>query len=123
MSKRIMTVDDAATIRKLVSMTLTDEGYEVRQAADGEEALQLLQEKRFDIVITDINMPKLNGIELVRRLRALPDYRTTPILLLTTESDPAKKQEGKAAGATGWITKPFQPEQLAAAVRQVSSRT
>lgn len=120
--KKIMTVDDAATIRKLVTMTLTDAGYEVLQASDGEEALAMLQQKQIDIVITDINMPKMNGIELVRQLRALPNYRRTPILLLTTESDPAKKQEGKAAGATGWITKPFQPEQLTAAVNQVSTR-
>lgn len=123
--KRILTVDDAATMRRLVSYTLRSEGYEVLEAEDGEDALRLLQSQTeaqgVDVIITDINMPRMDGIELVRRLRGLPQFKATPILMLTTESDPAKKQEGKQAGATGWITKPFQPDQLLAAVAKVSS--
>jgi two-component system, chemotaxis family, chemotaxis protein CheY len=119
--KRIITVDDAATMRRLVSYTLRSEGYEVVEAEDGEDALRVLAAQAVDVVITDINMPRMDGIELVRRLRALPQFKTTPILMLTTESDPAKKQEGRNAGATGWITKPFQPDQLLAAVAKVSA--
>lgn len=119
--KRIITVDDAATMRRLVSYTLRTEGYEVLEAEDGEDALRVLAAQSVDVVITDINMPKMDGIELVRRLRALPQFKATPILMLTTESDPAKKLEGKNAGATGWITKPFQPEQLLAAVAKVAA--
>lgn len=125
--KRILTVDDAATMRRLVSYTLRSEGYEVLEAEDGEDALRLLQAQAegqgVDVIITDINMPRMDGIELVRRLRVLPQFKATPILMLTTESDPAKKQEGKQAGATGWITKPFQPDQLLAAVAKVSAQT
>lgn len=119
--KRIITVDDAATMRRLVSYTLRSQGYEVVEAEDGEDALRVLAAQAVDVVITDINMPRMDGIELVRRLRALPQFKTTPILMLTTESDPAKKQEGRNAGATGWITKPFQPDQLLAAVAKVSA--
>jgi two-component system, chemotaxis family, chemotaxis protein CheY len=119
--KRIITVDDAATMRRLVSYTLRTEGYEVLEAEDGEDALRVLSAQSVDVVITDINMPKMDGIELVRRLRALPQFKATPILMLTTESDPSKKLEGKNAGATGWITKPFQPDQLLAAVAKVAA--
>lgn len=120
MAKRIITVDDAATIRRLVGYTLRGVGHEVIEAEDGEDALRVLGKERVDLVITDVNMPKMDGIELVRRLRALADFRSTPILLLTTESDPEKKKQGREAGATGWITKPFQPEQLLAAVAKVT---
>jgi two-component system chemotaxis response regulator CheY len=120
MSKKIMTVDDASTIRRLVSFTLRGGGYEVFEAEDGEDALRVLSGQTVDLVITDINMPRMDGIELVRRLRALPAFAKTPILLLTTESDPGKKQQGREAGATGWITKPFQPDQLLAAVAKVT---
>jgi two-component system chemotaxis response regulator CheY len=120
MSKRIITVDDAATMRRLIAYTLRGAGHEVLEAEDGEDALRLLGGQGIDLVITDINMPKMDGIELVRQLRAQPRFQTTPILLLTTESDPEKKKQGKAAGATGWITKPFQPDQLVAAVAKVT---
>lgn len=120
MAKRIITVDDAATMRRLVGYTLRGAGHEVLEAEDGEDALKVLHGQRVDLVITDVNMPRMDGIELVRRLRALPQFQSTPILLLTTESDPEKKKQGKEAGATGWITKPFQPDQLVAAVAKVT---
>jgi two-component system chemotaxis response regulator CheY len=120
MAKRIITVDDAATMRRLIAYTLRGAGHEVLEAEDGEDALRLLGGQGIDLVITDINMPKMDGIELVRRLRSLPRFQATPILLLTTESDPEKKRQGKEAGATGWITKPFQPDQLVAAVAKVT---
>jgi two-component system chemotaxis response regulator CheY len=119
MKKTILTVDDAATMRKMVSFTLKAVGHEIVEAADGVDALTRIQSCSVDLVITDINMPNMNGIELTRRLRALPSFTKTPILLLTTESDPAKKAEGRAAGATGWIVKPFNQEQLLAIVAKV----
>lgn len=117
--KTIITVDDASTMRKMVGFTLKSAGHEVLEAADGEDAFNLLQRRKADLVITDINMPKMNGIELTRRLRATPNYRSTPIILLTTESDPAKKNEGRDAGATGWIVKPFDANQLLAIVSKI----
>jgi two-component system chemotaxis response regulator CheY len=120
MSKRIITVDDAQTMRRLVGYTLRGVGHDVIEAQDGVDALRVLEKQDVDLVITDVNMPNMDGLELVRRLRALPKFRATPILLLTTESDPEKKKQGKEAGATGWITKPFQPDQLVAAVAKVT---
>jgi two-component system, chemotaxis family, chemotaxis protein CheY len=119
MSKRIITVDDAATMRKMVSMTLKGAGHDVIEASDGVEALNSLSQRQVDLVITDVNMPNMDGIELTRQLRALPNYKTTPIVLLTTESDPAKKDAGRAAGATGWIKKPFEQDQLIALVAKI----
>ncbi len=119
MGKTILTVDDAATMRKMVSFTLRGAGHEVLEAADGAIAFQLLQSRRVDLVITDVYMPNMSGIELTRQLRTLPSFGRTPILLLTTESDPGKKAEGRAAGATGWILKPFSQEQLLAIVAKV----
>jgi two-component system chemotaxis response regulator CheY len=119
MAKTIITVDDAATIRKMVAFTLRGAGHEVLEAQDGAIALNVLQTRTVDLVITDVNMPNLNGIELTRQLRLLPSFRRTPVLLLTTESDPAKKAEGRAAGATGWIVKPFSQEQLLAIVARL----
>ena len=121
MNKEIITVDDAATIRKMVSMTLGGAGYRISEAADGLEALNLLKRHQVDLVITDVNMPNMDGIELTRQLRALPSYKRVPIVLLTTESDPAKKNAGRAAGATGWIKKPFSQDQLLALVAKVFS--
>ena len=117
--KTIITVDDASTMRKMIGFTLRSAGHQVLEAADGVDAFNVLQRSRVDMVITDVNMPNMNGIELTRRLRSLPQYRATPIILLTTESDPAKKNEGRAAGATGWIVKPFGQEQLLAVVSKV----
>ncbi len=119
MSKKIITVDDSATMRNMVSFTLKAAGHEVLQAADGVEALILLKSQSVDLVLSDINMPNMDGITLTRQLRGLPQFKSTPIILLTTESDPAKKADGKAAGATGWIVKPFQQEQLLAVVAKV----
>lgn len=119
MSKTIITVDDAATMRKMISFTLKGAGHEVLEAADGAEALKTLQTRQVDLVITDVNMPNMDGITLTRSLRALPQFSRTPIVLLTTESSPEKKAEGKAAGATGWIVKPFQQDQLLAVVAKV----
>ncbi len=121
MSKTIITVDDAATMRKMISFTLKGAGHEVIEAADGVEALKTLQTRAVDLVITDVNMPNMDGITLTRSLRALPQFARTPVLLLTTESAPEKKAEGKAAGATGWIVKPFQQDQLLAIVAKVLS--
>jgi two-component system chemotaxis response regulator CheY len=119
MTQRILTVDDSPTMRRMIEMTCKTVGYEVVEAADGQAALELLKGCSVDLVISDINMPNLNGIELTRKLRALPQFAKTPILLLTTESDPEKKAEGKSAGATGWIVKPFKQDQLLAVVSKV----
>jgi two-component system chemotaxis response regulator CheY len=119
MGRTILTVDDATTLRKMVSFTLRGAGHEVLEAPDGATALSVVQSRGVDLVITDINMPNMSGIELTRHLRSLPSFHKTPILLLTTESDPGKKAEGRAAGATGWITKPFAQEQLLAVVARL----
>ncbi len=115
----ILAVDDSASMRQMVTFTLQSAGYDVVEARDGQEALQLAQSKTFNLVLTDVNMPKMDGIALVRALRALPAYKFTPLLTLTTESTADKKQEGKAAGATGWIVKPFNPEQLLGVIKKV----
>ena len=116
---KILVVDDSASMRQMVSFTLQSAGYEVCEADDGHTALPAAQQNGFDLVISDVNMPKMDGISLVKSLRGLPQFRFTPILLLTTESSPEKKAEGKNAGATGWIVKPFNPEQLLATVQRV----
>jgi two-component system chemotaxis response regulator CheY len=116
---RILAVDDSASMRQMVAFTLTSAGFEVAEAADGDIALEMAQKEKFKLVLADVNMPNMDGISLVRALRNLPDYKFTPLLMLTTESGPEKKQEGKAAGATGWLVKPFNPEQLVATVKRV----
>ncbi len=115
----IMTVDDTASMRQMISFTLNSAGHDVIQARDGEEAIKAAKDKKMDLLIVDVNMPKMNGIELVKQLRAMQDYKFTPILMLTTESQNTKRQEGKTAGATGWIVKPFNPEQLLNVVKKV----
>ena len=119
MGKVIMTVDDSASVRQMVSFTLQKAGYEVITAIDGNDALSKLNGATINLVITDLNMPNLDGIGLIRQLRANARYKFIPIVMLTTESQMEKKQAGKAAGATGWIVKPFQPEQLVAVVKKV----
>lgn len=114
-----MTVDDASTMRRMIAFALKATGHTVLEAADGALALQMARSRPVDLVITDLNMPNMNGLELTRELRALPAYARVPIILLTTESDPDVKNKGRAAGATGWIVKPFQPEQLLAVVSKV----
>src|SRR6185312_15260931 len=118
---RILAVDDSAAMRQMVSITLTGAGHEVQQAADGREALAIAERQRFDLVITDVNMPVMDGLTLVRHLRNLPSYRGVPLLVLTTEATTEKKLEGKAAGATGWLVKPFNPDRLLATVTKVLS--
>ncbi|WP_353120354.1 response regulator [Nitratidesulfovibrio sp.] len=118
MSKLIMTVDDSASIRQMVGFTLRNAGYEVIEAKDGKDAVSKLSGP-IKMVITDLNMPNMDGIELIRQIRATPAYKFIPVVMLTTESQATRKQEGKAAGATGWIVKPFQPEQLLAVVKKV----
>ncbi len=115
----ILSVDDSNSIRQMVSFTLKQAGYDVLEAADGRDALGIAKQKAVNLVITDINMPNMDGLSLIRELRALPSYKFTPILTLTTESGQDKKQAGKAAGATGWIVKPFNPDQLLATVKKV----
>jgi two-component system chemotaxis response regulator CheY len=119
MGRLIMTVDDSASMREMVRATLVSAGYEVVEAVDGQEALDYARENACDLVISDVNMPRMDGITLVHELRSLPHYRLTPLLLLTTESSQEKKLEGKRAGATGWIVKPFNPEQLLATMARV----
>ncbi len=121
MAKKVLTVDDSKTMREMVSFTLKSAGYEVVEAEDGQQALAVLKGNKVDVIITDLNMPNMNGIELIRALRADPAYKTTPILMLTTEGDGTKKEEGKIAGATGWIVKPFQPDKLVAIVNKVAA--
>lgn len=118
MSKTIMAVDDSASVRQMVSMTLKEAGYDVVEASDGKDALSKLKGS-VNMIVTDLNMPNMDGIELIRNVRSTADYKFIPIVMLTTESQASKKQEGKEAGATGWIVKPFKPDQLLAVVKKV----
>lgn len=117
--QRVLAVDDCASIRMLVSQVLKQAGFEVVQACDGQEALDFAQENSVDLVLTDINMPNLDGFGLIAALRGLPHYKFVPMLVLTTESGQDKKMKGKAAGATGWIVKPFNPTKLMATINKV----
>lgn len=116
---RILAVDDSTSMRQMVVFTLKAAGYDVAEAEDGAVALSLAQKEKFNLVLTDVNMPNMDGLSLVRALRGMADYKFTPLLMLTTESGPEKKQEGKAAGATGWLVKPFNPEQLIGTIKRV----
>ena len=118
MKKTIMTVDDSASVRQMVAFTLRNAGYEVIEACDGADALTKLK-GNVHMIVTDLNMPKMDGIELIRNVRKQAAYKFIPIVMLTTESQASKKQEGKSAGATGWIVKPFKPEQLLGVVKKV----
>jgi two-component system chemotaxis response regulator CheY len=106
-------------MRQMITFTLKGAGFDVLEAGDGVEGLEVAQGKKLSLIITDVNMPRMDGITLVQRLRALPEFKFTPILVLTTESDAAMKQKGKEAGATGWIVKPFSPEKLLDVVNKV----
>lgn len=117
---RILTIDDSKTMRDMLMLTLADAGFDVIQAVDGKEGVDLLERENVDLVITDINMPRMDGYEVVRQLRARPEHKTTPILVLTTESETEKKNLAREAGATGWLVKPFDPERLIATVRKVA---
>jgi two-component system, chemotaxis family, chemotaxis protein CheY len=117
-AKVILTVDDSASVRQMVKFTLSDAGYTVIEAVDGEDALAKLS-CPVNLVITDLNMPRLDGLGLIRGVRSNPACKGIPIVMLTTESQESRKQEGKAAGATGWIVKPFTPQQLLAVVKRL----
>lgn len=115
----ILAVDDSASMRQMVSFTLQGAGYDVIEASDGQEAYDKAKTQSVDLVLSDVNMPVMDGITLIKNLRALDTYKYTPILMLTTESAGDKKTEGKAAGATGWIVKPFNPDQLINTIKKV----
>ena len=115
----ILAVDDSASMRQMVSFTLKNAGYDVVEAVDGEDAFEKARTRDFDLVLTDQNMPRLDGIGLTRKLRETPKFKTTPILILTTESSDQMKQAGRAAGATGWLVKPFDPAKLIEVIKKV----
>lgn len=115
----ILAVDDSPSMRKMVSFTLTGAGYQVLEAVDGVDAYEKAQQQRADLVLTDQNMPRLDGLGLIRKLREHPDYKNTPILMLTTESSDLMKQAGRSAGATGWLVKPFDPARLLEVIKKV----
>ncbi len=119
MAKKILIVDDSSSIRQMVGLTLKGVGHEIVEAVDGRDALDKAKAGGIDMVVTDLNMPNMDGITLIKELRALPAFKFTPILMLTTESQGSRKQEGKAAGATGWMVKPFKPDQLLGIVKKV----
>lgn len=116
---RILAVDDSPSMRQMVSFTLQGAGHDVVEAVDGVHALGIAKDEAFDLVLSDVNMPNMDGITLIRELRGLPDYSYIPMLVLTTEAAGDKKREGKQAGATGWILKPFNPDHLLKVIRKV----
>jgi len=117
--KRVLTVDDSASVRQMVSFTLKKAGYEVAEAVDGRDGIAKATSEKFDLIITDLNMPNVDGIQLITAVRKLPGYSFVPILMLSTESQAEKKDAGRKAGATGWIVKPFNAEQLVAVVQKL----
>ena len=118
---RILTVDDSRTMRDMLRLALVKAGFHVTEAVDGAHGLEVLSEARADVITTDINMPRLDGFGFIEAVREDAAYRATPILVLTTESDPAKKNRARQAGATGWIVKPFHPDKLVEAIRRVAA--
>jgi two-component system chemotaxis response regulator CheY len=116
---KILIVEDSASMRQLASFTLKSAGYEITEASDGQEGLQKAKADKFDAILTDMNMPIKSGLEMTQELRATPNYKATPIIMLTTESSAEEKQKGKAAGVTGWIVKPFQPNKLLDAFKRI----
>jgi two-component system chemotaxis response regulator CheY len=119
MSKTILVVDDSASLRQVVNIALTGAGYEVIEACDGKDALAKLSGQKIHLIISDVNMPNMDGITLVKEVKKLPAYKFTPIIMLTTESQESKKQEGQAAGAKAWVVKPFKPDQMLNAVSKL----
>lgn len=117
--RKILAADDSVSIRQMVSHTLKEAGYQVETANDGAEALQKAKSGQYDVIISDVNMPNMDGLEFVRQVRAVPQYKFTPILMLTTETSTEKKSMGKSAGATGWIVKPFNPDTLLKTLQRV----
>lgn len=121
MSMTILTVDDSRTMRDMLKMSLLKAGFQVVQAEDGVHGLEVLQENHADVIITDINMPRMDGFGFIEGVRGRDDFKAVPILVLTTEGDPEKKMRAKQAGASGWIVKPFNPEKLIDAIRRVAA--
>jgi len=119
MSKTILVVDDSASLRQVVNIALSGAGYKVIEACDGKDALSKLNGDKINLVISDVNMPNMDGITFVKELKKLPNYKFTPVIMLTTESQEGKKAEGQAAGAKAWVVKPFQPAQMLAAVSKL----
>jgi two-component system chemotaxis response regulator CheY len=119
MAQSVLVVDDSAVIRQMVAYTLKQAGFTVLEAGDGQEGLERVESGPVDLVITDLNMPRMDGITFIRELRSRPASRRIPVLMLTTESQDSKRQEGRAAGATGWIVKPFHPEKLLTVIGRV----
>lgn len=121
MSKHILIVDDSPSIRQMVEVTLKSQNYQVTAAGDGQAALDLCQSNSYDFVLTDQNMPRMDGLTLIKNLRGMSAYRSTPIVVLTTEASDSMKAQGRAAGATGWMVKPFDPQKLLAIAAKVLS--
>lgn len=119
MAKVIMTADDSTSMRQMINFILKQAGYEVVEAVDGRDAVNKLSDIHVDMLLTDLNMPNKNGLELIETVRSIPKFKFMPIIMLTTESQTEMKQKGKAAGATGWIVKPFKPKQLLAVIKKV----
>ncbi len=119
MSKNIMIVDDSASLRQVVTIALTGAGYEVVEACDGSDALGKLDGRKFHLIISDVNMPNMDGIAFLKAVKLMPAYKFTPVIMLTTEAGEARKQEGQAAGAKAWMVKPFQPAQMISAVSKL----
>lgn len=119
MKRKIMTVDDSSSVRQMVSFVLKEAGYDVVSAVDGQDAIKQLSSSQVEMLVTDLNMPNVNGVELIQWVRSDFSHQYIPVIMLTTESQDEKKLEGKNAGATGWIVKPFKPEQLLTVVRKV----
>ena len=119
MSKTILAVDDSGSLRQMVVFTLKSVGYQVVEATDGQEALDLSKKQLFDLILTDQNMPKMDGLTLIRSLRAMQQYKKVPIIMLTTESSEEMKARGRSAGANGWMVKPFDPKRLIEVVKKV----
>ena len=119
MSKSILIVDDSASLRQVVNIALSGAGYTIIEACDGKDALSKLNGDKIHLIISDVNMPNMDGITFVREVKKLPNYKFTPIIMLTTESQDDKKKEGQEAGAKAWVIKPFQPEQMLAAVSKL----
>lgn len=117
--ERLLTVDDSAHMRQLVSFTLTSAGYDVQEAADGRAALEMVQRQRFGLILIDLEMPRLDGMSLIRALRSLPEYRFTPLLVLTSSLSAERQAAAHQAGATAWLQKPFQPDQLIQTIRRL----
>jgi len=120
MAKRILTIDDSKTIRDMLKFTLVDAGFDVTQAVDGQDGVDMLGKEKFDVVITDINMPKMDGYEVIRHIRSKSEHKSMPVLVLTTESEAEKRNLAREAGATGWMVKPFDPERLVATINKVA---